>query len=401
MSSSADTHVEPELRDPFGANPDQAEYDAIAELFLGDGPSPAPLPASSKPSPAPERRFEALTLGHLPGAASAWVGQYAGAVAREDGSPVGLVRLAEGELSVEIIGVSDAAPRTGDLDAALSAMRARAGTILTRIQDDSSSSEAPVDDQVEWTLLTGADNAAVVGAYQTLKNYCNNAKAPKRVRVSVMGSDESTAQEAIEQLRRAADAHLDTKLLRAPGVQRVEPIARTTVYRAPCIDDRETLMARIRGESPRRMAVTPRREVERPTAAASPSPQTVSDYSVTPSGLWSRIDGLSFVESRCPYHTDVELAADAHGHLHILVRGGLESMGSLLAVQSWAQDHASLLSRAEPALQKTSELATLHLLTDQPASVQSLVNSGVRVHVLAQAGADGFVCLPLNHAPNG
>ncbi|MFI4897541.1 MAG: hypothetical protein ACIARR_06925, partial [Phycisphaerales bacterium JB059] len=84
------------------------EFDALADLFLGDeplGPRGVPEPRSTGTDPAPVRaprtrtetavkpRIEAIVLGHLPVRASIWVRQYAGSVADAVQAPVALLRV--------------------------------------------------------------------------------------------------------------------------------------------------------------------------------------------------------------------------------------------------------------------------------------------------------------------
>lgn len=406
MPSGADIESPHTRRDPFNADPGQSEYDAIAELFLGGDPAPqTPRPPEARPG---TRLFEAVVLGHLPGAASAWVAQYAGAVAEVENKPVALIRTAEGELSVEIIGETDAAPRAASLDEAISTIQSRTARTLLRL-DGADGDELPLDRIDAITILTGADDAAIVAAYQTLKSLCANERLNEatQIRAAIMGADAPNTDRAIEQLRRAVSAFLRGQLTQAPGVHRIGPVARTTVYRAPYTESAGALIARLRAPattpSPRESSVqtewtTPTPQQAEPAPSASPVVSSPAPPQPTPAvALAARVPNVIALESRCPYHEHVELAAGLTGELHALLEGDARCVDELLAVESWAKDHAKLLAKAEPALRAPNAEAALHLFTDAPAGARHLLNTKLRIHVLAKPGPDGYVCLPLNH----
>ncbi len=402
MSRGADIEPHNSLRDPFRANSDQSEYDAIAELFLGE--TPAALPSQpAPPKPQTSRQFfELVTLGHLPGAASAWVAQYAGAVAAVEDEPIALIRTAEGELSIEIIGETDAAPRATTIDDAVRTIQSITRRVLLRLDRTDAFGETPFIRTDAITVLTGADDAAIVAAYQTLKSLGADARLERstQIRAAIMGADASVADRAIEQLRRAVSTFMDGALTQAPSVHRIGPVARTTIYRAPFNESASALVDRLQTPS--------KQSPETVVAAPAPTPQPVSNPETViseapailaqPSNLAGRLPSVIAIESRCPYHESVELAAGLTGELHALTDGGVDQIGALLAVESWAKDHAKLLAKAEPALRAPDADAALHLFTDSPAEARHLLNTKLRVHVLAKPGPDGFVCLPLNYA---
>lgn len=411
MPTGAETDPHPVLRDPFTSSPDQTEYDAIAELFLGEAQPARPTP--SKPAHT-KRLLESIVLGHLPGAASAWVVQYAGAVAAIEGKPVALIRVAENEISIEIIGLADAAPRASMLEEAIETVQSQAARVLLRLEGLIDA--APMNRIDALTILTGADDAAIVAAYRSLKSIdANHRLGPAaQIRAAIMGADAPTADRAIEQLRRAVGEFLHGRLTQAPGVHRIGPVTRTTVFRAPFAETPTSLIDRLCADvdaPPSTQAApvsSPSREVapthtsapvreSKETAAAPPASANATEAKGA-SSLASRMPQIIALESRCPYHESIELAAGLTGELHALAEGGAECVGDLLAVESWAKDHAKLLAKAEPALRARDAEAALHLFSSEPAKVQHLLNTKLRIHVLAKPGPDGFVCLPLNHA---
>jgi hypothetical protein len=83
-------------------------YDALQELFLGDGSGArrGAMAASGAPAQARAVRIEGLILGHLPVLASAWATQYARHLAATMNVPVALLRLRAGEGALDVFGPS-------------------------------------------------------------------------------------------------------------------------------------------------------------------------------------------------------------------------------------------------------------------------------------------------------
>jgi hypothetical protein len=78
-----------------------------------------------------------------------------------------------------------------------------------------------------------------------------------------------------------------------------------------------------------------------------------------------------------------------------------EAVGKLLAVASWAGDHAELLALAHPQLSEDAIKSgpALHLLTDDPRAARGVLSTGVKVHMVASVTIQGranWVCNALN-----
>jgi len=120
------------------------------------------------------------------------------------------------------------------------------------------------------------------------------------------------------------------------------------------------------------------------------------------STLASRLEGLTTIETVCPFTSGVEFAAAADGSLHLITqtlsttesRGGTDAEDSLgagverlIAVSAWARAHLSLLLRAEPLLAMPSadraddDGPVLHLLTGDARAARGLLDSDVFVHL--------------------
>jgi len=265
-------NIEPKnpFRDAFASSPPAEDYDAIAELFLG-GRDPAtpddraemtldPVLPNQSVSPVPidvrpvERTVElpadrmttvstasartpaveAIVLGHLPGVAAPWASQYAAALAQSLHEPVGMVRLTEGELSVEMVGQTDDSLRTSSIDQAIQSVRSRCQRFVIRSDADDEAALTSLRGVDRVTILTGANEAAVVAAYRTIKLLCAERPAtdsPMLLSVAFMGADADETARALSRLTRAVAGIERVELTQAPGVGRLGPIMRTTLTR--------------------------------------------------------------------------------------------------------------------------------------------------------------------------
>ncbi len=180
-------------------------------------------------APAQTVAVEAVILGNLPGLSGPWLTQYAQLLAQQEG-PVAILHVDDDLIDIELVeptgqdssnqGVSlRMPPGGGGLDPA---------SVLTALLDSSNSTPTTVlvhldpqnDEQglsralalEDWTLMCGADDAAVVGGYRMLKTLVEQtpAVARKRVGLMVMGSDPKESQEAARKVQSAAQSFLNT-----------------------------------------------------------------------------------------------------------------------------------------------------------------------------------------------
>jgi hypothetical protein len=217
--------------------------DALADMLL-TGPVVEPAVSAKRSAPAPQNRLrlsggsssdsdpspavvEALMLAHLPGYATPWISQYAQHAAQRSG-PAALLRIEGEHVEIELFG-KDAvsfrpgsgdspslAPSAGGSAAALDQLLADltdhvAAWIVVINPVTDPAVQARLDDFARWTLLTGGDDAAVVGAYRLLKTLLQDRKSPgprSGVGVMVMGCDEAAGAAAVDRIRRAAAAFL-------------------------------------------------------------------------------------------------------------------------------------------------------------------------------------------------
>lgn len=473
MPSRPDMETPNFLRSPFADSPLEGDYDAIAELFLGGGSAShesappsgepydteatisaigpsvaaefaleahprdeAPCAGAAQPqqehapvttSFAPERRQEAvaaasatartapeielLVLGHLPGSASPWASQYASALAGSLGEPIGFLRQQDGEVSIEQVGEMHESSGKGSAAHSLGRLCARCRRVVVRTESSDDALLTRTGLAARVTILTGADEAAVVAAYRLIKQLAGFLPSNRSIpfAAAIMGAAPEEGDRAFATLRQAVATFLDGELQQAPSVHRLGPVLRSTLYRGPGAlgdllehrhrreqDPAQESSQPHGGKSEETVRAAPARGADElpphtPTSASSSVRRT---QSAAP--LSARAHGFFGLETRCPYFADIELAADEDGRLHLLTFGGRERTGDLLAAEAWAFDHAAILAKAEPRLRPSEARPGMHLFTDDPAKLCALLNSPLHVHVLARADESGFVCLPLN-----
>lgn len=445
------------------------DFDTLADLFLDDAAlgmsstriGPASLPTEDRPLlrmakptepvhvPAVKPTTEALVLGHLPVLASTWVVPYARQRSIELGRPVGLIRIGDGNVTLDVVAANSAelpelqhTPST--LDAAILAAAPRIGAWIIRVSEVAEP-ETIADAGIETiTVLTGADEAATVASYRTLKNLPARADGPS-IRLAIMGSSAEVAKAAEVRIRHAALAYLETELppatiipkIAAAGLRTLHsgdfdwtmtrllstlkqapaahspatpPISVTGVA-APMIEPKRTGRAVASSTAdllPNQASQPSLARAQAPVQAPTKAQVAEPAVSNRPSPSDSLAD-LTTLQTRCPYAPEVDLALDALGELHLSVLTGRGTpfmdpgMGvqRLLTAASWVADHANLLTAIHGNLRPEAAQAgpSLHLLTDEPKDVRRLLDTGVRVHLVVNAHTSAGpvqICRDLN-----
>ncbi|MBS0191250.1 MAG: hypothetical protein U0573_15590 [Phycisphaerales bacterium] len=288
------------------------DANVLAELFLDDFPTVARIGPSgvvhenSRPSKVaarvaaqgapvieakPRRCFiEVLLVGHLPVLGSAWVGQYAKHVAQNLGEPVGLIRLSGGDASIDLaLPPSVVPPQTGPMPTVADALRlvgSKASRWVIRV-DDAADLASPSDlaqsihacDRV--TVLTGADEAAVVGCYRVIKTLKDGESTPT-LHVAVMGTAGERAGEAAAKLSKAAEKFLGGTVTSEACSPRITPGSSVNVYRGrPNVGhvDLIDLIRRLPGQA---AELSGQRPAETPAPAHSTVPVAYSPASPDP-----------------------------------------------------------------------------------------------------------------------
>jgi len=382
----------------------------LASLFLTDA---EPVPSADHPAPAvpaPRESFDArqaiefVVPGHLPVMGSLWIGQYADLVGRRLG-PVALFRFGEDEVTVEIFRAGTQPVRldaAADLDAAIASLAGlvRRWIIVPRVADDLDVPPAAGT----LTVLTGADDAAVVGAYRLVKalveRWSDTSLDWPRLGCAILGSDQAEAATVAEKLNRTMRAFLQRELPVVATRQRMEPLescARRMFAFDPASLDPVTLCRTIvktlRRSRPR-SAEAPR---PRPAAAGfrlPPKPAmtatrpTVPVEAPTPTPIATGplpLADLRPLRPRCPAARGISLACDANGGLHLLADP--TTLGSVAAAESWVAAQRELLELACPEISARGGEPTVHVVGADPAALLPLVGGRYRVHLATPAGA--------------
>ncbi len=435
------------------SSPPPETYDALADLFLADGPFGAQRThtdgtsvRAAQPAQRASLTVEALVLGHLPVVASAWASQYARQVAQASARPVAMLRLHAGFVSLELVGAPDGLdlPRASSLEEGLGEAAKHVRHWLLRVDDTDEPTLGELEGVDALTLLTGADEAATVASYRTIKNMTQRRDAEEgeptgpRITLAVMGSRPDKAREAGDKLSRAAQTFLGRSVVVGVHAARIGPGRSHTLYRGESETTVESALDALRraAESVRpttpalrvtehepelNAAATNEASVEpasdafpvhafapaEPVDVELPEPPEVHVRPIEPKtkraaadcseSLARHIPLLSPMTVHCPHAPRVELAIDDEGALHLLSDAEPEeAMSQLEAARSWADLNRSVLEAVDGRL--TASEPTLHLFTSRPKDARPLIDAELRVHLLAPVSPHegSWLCVELN-----
>jgi hypothetical protein len=243
-----------------------AESDRIAARGSGQVAEP-----DAPPRRAP--RAEVVFLGPLPGFGAPWLTQYAHHLARERGGRVLMIHVDGPGADLELVGgAPDPLPRETSAPAAAPASQApslrlvgeesEAGpdpaamptsptalaaalrrmmgdsarplvAILLHLCDPGSPEGLRLTVSIpHWTILCGAYDSAVVGAYRQLRELFETATTaspepsaiPRSVGVMVMGADEATSRAAAQKLSATAGGFLRTPVALTGWLKQMAPV---------------------------------------------------------------------------------------------------------------------------------------------------------------------------------
>jgi hypothetical protein len=421
----------------------QADYDALADLFLSDEPvgrpqppsaplklatnetaEPVKTPSQTSPAPAPATvSVEGILAGHLPVLASAWVTQYARHLADSHKEPVALLRLVAGQAVLDLI-----LPSGHKIPADITASASEPlTTVLARLTPRFRRWVIRVDEPCEpdffclagvsrIAILTGADDPAVLASFQAIKSLSQDlTEAAPQLGLVVMGATDERAAIAEGKLRRAASQFLGKDLPPATKIPRIGSSLAVHLYRAHTSSTIADVVAALRSASLRDGLGVRSSDSRSPnnggsTHALQPPVLTPSSFTSSPPHLptssappASRVGPLPTGDPilsqlqlapltiTCPYAPAIRAAADAQGRLHLLAMTDLapaDGAARLLTAASWASDHAALLTAAAPSLKSAAE-PTLHVLTTDAKLVRSLLDTGLRLHVVTRVEVAG------------
>jgi hypothetical protein len=388
-----------------------------------------------------------LLAGNLPVMAGLWITQFADEASRTAG-PTALVRFDRDEVTVELLR-ADGRQVPPVAPGALSRWLPRAAGSMRRwivCMPADADPAAAVAAGLPLTLLTGADEAAVTGAYLRLKQLADAAihgGAPlERVSVSVVGATPPQATAAASRLADAARSFLgiEVELVSTPQrVERAESSARASypVDDCPAPADFLAELLRARAESATRFddagpeptsfrfdapiepkPAAPEAAMHAPhhaprTAAplpphahapAAPAPRPAAPAPAfaalpvadLPARLVPLLRGLRPLGISCPVAPEVELALDADRRMHIVGRS--DQLAKVRTAHTWASMHRELLGMAFAELKGGFEVRERILLGDAREAI-TLHGTGVLLDVLVFAETPAGivqVVVPLN-----
>lgn len=398
----------------------------------------------------PSPLIEVVLLGHLPVRATLWARQYACSLARERIETVALVRAASGSTSVDLITGSEPITTRSyvHLDGAIEAVSKLADRVILRVDEASEPDLLDRPEVEEITILTGADEAAVVASYRLIKTLgatLGEQYAPGEgptIRLAVMGAGHDQAIDACTKLKNAVETFIDRPIDIVVGSGRIDATGTTNLYRdsvahlasdiidglvraAHHADDEDREPVRLTLAEAGAGSATTETETETEAAPADQVPakgadeQTICepvrvefpvsgvtvpgsgdkvrgdgdrDAPTMRDGLCALIPGLRPIEARCPKAPGVELALDERGRLQLIVCDAdtRDAMNRLLAAQTWARNNLGLLIRAEPGLLAPSADrdvdtdALMHLISIEPRALHEIFDTQVRVYALAR-----------------
>lgn len=225
------------------------------------------LQSAPMPRAMPRPLTDVLVVGHLPVRSGLWLTPYADAVAREHGC-VGLVRLDGGEPSLQVVRGSDGLEATAAPDTLQQSIAELAGEVNAWIVRPGNADEAVelvAAGSPQVTILTSADEAAVVAAYQVIKNLAQAAQdgdcAVPHVCLAVMGADQSAAETVVERLNRTTVSFLGVEVRLACSLARMDAGIRSTRYQSfshepiPALADVLAWVKEAQSVAPRRAGV--------------------------------------------------------------------------------------------------------------------------------------------------
>lgn len=322
----------------FALTDDCATPDALADLFLSE-PEPGTRPAAAarsgeddRPRTAERPMIEGIMLGNLPVMGGAWVGQYAKHVADTTQMPAALLRVLGDEATLDLVLPRGQTTRlasrlggsgvSGDLTSAVDAASNEAATWLVRLDEEQDADLLALPGLTRLTVLTGADDAAVVACYRTLKSMAGELARPNapEVRLAIMGADSAKADAAEQRLRETAGKYLSRPVGPAVRIDKIGACSTEPLYRGRLSQPLDVLLKR----AAQRTAVKPRATAApslsplsfmaatgmRPTPAAKPTAATRTGGSPR---LPALPGGLAAIGLSCPYAARLTLCADGAG----------------------------------------------------------------------------------------
>jgi len=223
--------------------------------FIPHLPPNRPSGATFRLHPTPDQQqqqadtcqIQVVLLGNLPGFNGPWLTQYAHRLTQAYGS-VGVISVREKEIDIDVVASDER--MLDQLETCVSPEAIAAGALSTQLDILAQPVKTwlvhfptPLTPQTrhqmltvnQWTLLCGADDAAVVGAYRLLKQLAaipsqapltnkNPVTNNRRIGVMIMGSDETTGRTTGKKLTQTASGFLKTTVEWIGSYKQMQPV---------------------------------------------------------------------------------------------------------------------------------------------------------------------------------
>lgn len=408
------------------------EYDALADLFLSHddarnllhkqsvapqaqaaqppftssegGPAlrlqptdPIPLAASTDAPTTRVARIERVIVGHLPVLAGAWVTQYAKHVAATENCNVALVRMTDGVASIEVIRPAatsrliSAAADLNSLEGCIKNISNDIGVWLLRIDGVSDAAWAASSNINTVTLLTGADDAALVSSYRTLKSLASATASRPALRVAILGSENAKSRVAEDKLRRGTATFLGLSLDHVARIEKISPGSSTHVYESATNahkpEELVTTLCRTLDSSSRDGDHTQDHSDQIATTSIKSKAASAST-----TNLAQDIPGLQRVAVTCPYAPSIEFAIEVKPsatQFHLLSADPVAGPAQLLVAANWLKSYEALLRIIAPSTPSMSCDPTLHIFTEDLRTSRGLLDTPIRVHFVIEVECQG------------
>jgi hypothetical protein len=308
-------------------------FEELASMFLTDADLTPPREAGG----TTQTTIELLVVGHLPVRAGLWLTPYADAVARRAGTTV-LVRLDGDEPMLQVLRGDEGRPPAEECRNLREAILSLGGSVrawIVRPSARTATDELLAGQADRITILSSADQAAVVNAYRLVKDLVEAAQ--RRVAqlpslgLAVIGAERDAADDVARRIDRTTGQCLEVSVPLLLCLPRIDAAARATCLRSfpgqtrPALDEVLAWIGEARsrvgaeGPPPRKEAVAvsepmPPVQLQPQGSAASESPAAL-DETVEPgepalSGLEAPSSLDDLIEGAAPKRT-IKLAPKA------------------------------------------------------------------------------------------
>ncbi|MBM4110158.1 MAG: hypothetical protein FJ254_02215 [Phycisphaerae bacterium] len=395
----------------------RSTYQDLAAHFMGAAEPDAPIGAGVSPR-LPKAAVLVALCGNLPSMSGIWLAQLAERLARTDG-PTGLVRFDDQRMRVDLFhaeGRSVAVAEDGLPDACRVVRR-----WIVALPSGYAATDCLIP-STELVLLTGCDEAAKAAARVKLQELSSTLEtvpaAGRPVHVVTVAASQDLGAAAAGGLSQWADGELSMpvrwcgsieRVDRLEGVVTVEIKSRTRADFAVVVSQLCDALRAVssRFDEPAQIDPPTDQPVDSPQASTTPvdSPQSLTSSSkehamatapafVDPdlaaqrtarveaprSSLVAWFPEFVGLRIRPANASQVELAIDMHGRLHLLSTD--PSTRDLRVARSWCTANWSLLSSAVVDLKQVAAPEMVdHLVLDEARMAVPLHGSGILMHV--------------------